>query len=111
MNRVIAALLVAAGLTGCASTSSTSGSYTTMDKPAQSAMTADLAIAALKEGNNRFVSGNMIKRDLMKHVKTTGYGPYPLATVVSCIDSRAGPEIVFDQGIGDAFSARVAGTL
>ncbi len=74
-------------------------------------MTADGAIAALKDGNQRFVSGNMIKRDLMKQVKATGYAQYPLATVVSCIDSRAGPEIVFDQGIGDVFSARVAGNF
>ena len=111
MNKLLAALLITAGLTGCASTSTTSGGYTTMDKSAQSAMSADAAIAALKAGNNRFVSGNMAKRDLMKQVKSTGYGQYPLATVVSCIDSRAGPEIVFDQGIGDVFSARVAGNF
>ena len=53
----------------------------------------------------------MIKRDLMKQVKATGYAQYPLATVLSCIDSRAGPEIVFDQGIGDVFGARVAGNF
>jgi len=111
MNKLLAALLITAGLTGCASTSTTSGGYTTMDKSAQSAMSAAAAIAALKAGNNRFVSGNMVKRDLMKQVKSTGYGQYPLATVVSCIDSRAGPEIVFDQGIGDVFSARVAGNF
>ena len=114
MNKLFAALLVAVGLAGCASTNTaptTIGSYTTMDKSAQSAMTADSAIAALKDGNKRFVSGNMIKRDLMKQVKVTGYNQFPLATVVSCIDSRAGPEIVFDQGIGDVFSARVAGNF
>ena len=82
-----------------------------MDKSAQSATTADAALAALKAGNTRFVSGNMIKRDLMKQVKATGYGQYPIASIVSCIDSRAGPEIVFDQGIGDVFSARVAGNF
>ena len=111
MNKLFAALLIVAGLSGCASTATTSGSYTTMDKSAQAAMTADAAIAALKDGNKRFVSGTMIKRDLMKQVKVTGYAQYPLATVVSCIDSRAGPEIVFDQGIGDVFSARVAGNF
>jgi carbonic anhydrase len=111
MNKLLAMLLVAAGLAGCASTNAPTGNYTTMDKPAQSAMNADRAIAALKEGNTRFVSGNMVKRDLMKQVKATGYGQYPLATIVSCIDSRAGPEIVFDQGIGDVFSARVAGNF
>jgi len=117
MNKLFAALLVAVGVAGCAATHTantniaTSSSYTTMDKSAQSAMTADSAIAALKDGNKRFVSGNMVKRDLMKQVKATGYAQYPLATVVSCIDSRAGPEIVFDQGIGDVFSARIAGNF
>lgn len=111
VKTILAALLIASGLAGCASTSTTSSGYTTMDKSAQAAMSADSAIAALKDGNKRFVSGNMAKRDLMKQVKTTGYGQYPLATVVSCIDSRAGPEIVFDQGIGDVFSARVAGNF
>ena len=114
MNKLFIVLSVVSGLTGCASTNitpTTSSSYVTMDKSAQSAMTADGAIAALKDGNKRFVSGNMIKRDLMKQVKATGYAQYPLATVVSCIDSRAGPEIVFDQGIGDVFSARVAGNF
>lgn len=86
-------------------------SYVTMDKSTQATMTPDAALAALKQGNNRFVSGAMVKRDLMKQVKATGYGQYPLASVVSCIDSRAGPEIVFDQGIGDVFSARVAGNF
>ncbi|MBP6529468.1 MAG: carbonic anhydrase [Burkholderiales bacterium] len=110
MKKILAALVVAAGLTGCASVAPSS-SYTTMDKAAQSATTADAALAALKAGNARFVSGNMIKRDLMKQVKATGYGQYPIASIVSCIDSRAGPEIVFDQGIGDVFSARVAGNF
>ena len=111
MNKILVALLITAGLAGCASTNTPSSGYTTMDKAAQSAMSADTAITALKDGNKRFVSGNMVKRDLMKQVKTTSYGQYPLATVVSCIDSRAGPEIVFDQGIGDVFSARVAGNF
>lgn len=111
MNKLLAALLITAGLTGCASTSPSSGGYTTMDKSTQSAMSSDAAIAALKDGNKRFVSGNMVKRDLMKQVKSTGYGQFPMATIVSCIDSRAGPEIVFDQGIGDVFSARVAGNF
>jgi carbonic anhydrase len=115
MNKLLVATITAIGLAGCASTTSPPGgaspSYTTMDKAAQSAMTADAAMAALKDGNKRFVSGNMLKRDLMKQVKTTGYAQYPLATIVSCIDSRAGPEIVFDQGIGDVFSARVAGNF
>ena len=110
MKKILAALVVTIGLSGCASVAP-SASYTTMDKSAQSATTADAALAALKAGNARFVSGNMIRRDLMKQVKATGYGQYPIASIVSCIDSRAGPEIVFDQGIGDVFSARVAGNF
>ncbi|HPG60759.1 MAG TPA: carbonic anhydrase family protein [Casimicrobium sp.] len=110
MKGILAAVVVAIGLSGCASVVP-SASYTTMDKSAQSATTADAALAALKAGNARFVSGNMIKRDLMKQVKATGYGQYPIASIVSCIDSRVGPEIVFDQGIGDVFSARVAGNF
>lgn len=110
MKEILAAVVVAMGLSGCASVAP-STSYTTMNKSAQSATTADAALAALKAGNARFVSGNMIKRDLMKQVKATGYGQYPIASIVSCIDSRAGPEIVFDQGIGDVFSARVAGNF
>ena len=111
MNKLFVALLVSVGLAGCASTTAPSGGYVTMDKSAQASMTADNAVKMLKDGNRRFVSGTMIQRDLMKQVKATGYGQYPLATVVSCIDSRAGPEIVFDQGIGDVFSARVAGNF
>ena len=111
MYTLLAALFVIAGLSGCAATQPAASAYTTMDKSAQSLMTADKAISALKDGNKRFVAGTMLQRDLMKQVKATGYGQYPLATIVSCIDSRAGPEIVFDQGIGDVFSARVAGNF
>ncbi len=105
---LLAVVVVTSGLGGCATVTD---SYVTMDKSTQATMTPDAALAALKQGNNRFVSGAMVKRDLMKQVKATGYGQYPLASVVSCIDSRAGPEIVFDQGIGDVFSARVAGNF
>ncbi len=83
----------------------------TKNKDLQSAITPDAAIKALKEGNTRFTGGKMVKRDLMKQVKETGKGQYPFASVVSCIDSRSGPEMVFDQGIGDMFVARVAGNI
>ena len=98
------------GLVGCASVAP-STDYATLDQAGQAKMTPDSVVASLRDGNKRFVAGNMIKRDLMKQVKTTGYAQYPMATIVSCIDSRAGPEIVFDQGIGDVFSARVAGNF
>lgn len=80
-------------------------------KELQAAITPDAAIKMLKDGNTRFTSGAMIKRDLKKQVKETGKGQYPFASIVSCIDSRSGPELVFDQGIGDMFVARVAGNI
>lgn len=77
----------------------------------QSAYTPNSAIEALKEGNQRFVSKNQINRDLLGQVSDTAGGQYPFAVVLSCIDSRVPVEIVFDQGIGDIFSARVAGNI
>ena len=65
----------------------------------------------LKEGNARFVQGKMLKRDLMQQVKATAAGQFPFATIVGCMDSRASNELLFDQGIGDIFSARVAGNF
>ncbi len=83
----------------------------TKTKEYQDAITPDMAIQKLKTGNGRFTGSKMVKRDYMKQYKVTGYGQYPFASVVSCIDSRAAPELVFDQGIGDLFVARVAGNI
>lgn len=82
-----------------------------MTKERQAGVTPDGALAMLKEGNARFVSGAMMERDLRAQVRATGEAQYPHATVLSCIDSRSGPEIVFDQGIGDVFAPRVAGNV
>ncbi len=82
-----------------------------MTKRAQAATTPDKALQMLKEGNKRFVSGRMHQRDLMVQVKATASGQYPFAVVIGCIDSRVSNELVFDQGIGDIFSARVAGNF
>ena len=82
-----------------------------MNKERQSQVTPDAAIAMLKQGNERFVSGNMAERDLKAQVKETGKGQYPFASIVSCIDSRTPPALVFDQGIGDLFVASVAGNI
>jgi carbonic anhydrase len=65
----------------------------------------------LKDGNQRFTSGKMLKRDLTGQVKATAKGQYPCAVIVSCIDSRVTPELIFDQGIGDIFDARIAGNF
>jgi carbonic anhydrase len=85
--------------------------YVTQSAESQKAMTPDKAVKMLKEGNSRFVSEKTIDRDLLKQVDMTAKGQYPFAAVVSCIDSRIPTEIVFDQGVGDIFNARVAGNF
>lgn len=80
-------------------------------KITQAAITPNKAIELLKEGNQRFVAGNMVNRDLLDQVNDTASGQYPFATVLSCIDSRVSAELIFDQGVGDIFSARVAGNI
>jgi carbonic anhydrase len=80
-------------------------------REAQAAITPSKALEILKEGNKRFVSNKLRKRDLMAQVKKTGKGQFPYAAVVSCLDSRTQPEYIFDQGIGDIFVARVAGNF
>jgi len=72
-------------------------------------MTPDQAVARLAAGNKRFVAGQSENRDYVAQARTTASGQYPFAVVLSCIDSRAAPEIVFDQGIGDVFVPRIAG--
>jgi carbonic anhydrase len=80
-------------------------------KASQTAMTPQQALAELKAGNARFVAGNPLHRDFSADVKATASGQYPFAVVLSCLDSRQPIEIVLDQGIGDIFSARVAGNV
>ncbi len=80
-------------------------------KETQGAMTPQSALQALKDGNQRFLNTSPVNRDLLEQVKDTQSGQYPFAVVLSCIDSRVPAEIVFDQGIGDIFSARVAGNI
>lgn len=86
-------------------------SAVTQTKETQAAMTPQMAMQMLKEGNTRFVQGNMLKRDLMQQVKATAAGQFPFAALVSCIDSRESGQLIFDQGIGDIFNARVAGNF
>jgi carbonic anhydrase len=84
---------------------------TTQTKASQSAMTPAQALAELKDGNARFVEGKPLHRDFPAQVQATASGQYPFAVVLSCLDSRQPIEIVLDQGIGDIFSARVAGNV
>ena len=84
---------------------------TTQTPESQSATTPSQAIEMLKQGNVRFTSGSTTSRDYQSQVSQTAGGQYPIAAVVSCIDSRIPTEIVFDQGIGDIFNARIAGNF
>ncbi|MBU2949885.1 carbonic anhydrase [Tamlana agarivorans] len=80
-------------------------------KETQATMTPASALQSLKEGNERFQNNIKANRDLKEQVNDTSGGQYPFATVLSCIDSRVPAEMVFDQGLGDIFSARVAGNF
>jgi carbonic anhydrase len=82
-----------------------------MTKEAQAAMTPAAALERLKEGNARFAAGHGTARNLQAKVLATAAGQYPFAAVLSCMDSRAPVEILFDQTIGDMFSLRVAGNV
>ncbi len=77
----------------------------------QSLMTPDSALEALLNGNKRFVSNTSVNRDLVEQVEATALGQYPFATVLHCIDSRVSAELLFDQGVGDVFSIRIAGNF
>jgi carbonic anhydrase len=80
-------------------------------KEMQASMTPDSALAELKAGNARFVAGHPRYREMSADMKATASGQFPFAVVLSCVDSRQPIEIVLDQGIGDIFSARVAGNV
>ncbi len=77
----------------------------------QAALSPADAVAMLKAGNERFVEGDMLQRDLPDQVEATAAGQYPHSIVLGCIDSRVPPELVFDQGLGDIFSPRIAGNV
>lgn len=72
---------------------------------------AEMAINLLKEGNHRFVRNQRLNRNLMAEVQATKEKQSPFAVVISCMDSRTSPEIIFDRGLGDIFSIRIAGNV
>ena len=82
-----------------------------LTKEIQDSISPDKAVEMLKEGNQRFLDKNVQDRDLHIQVQNTSDGQFPYAVVLSCIDSRVPVELVFDQGVGDIFSARVAGNI
>ncbi|MFT4843766.1 MAG: carbonic anhydrase [Planctomycetota bacterium] len=83
--------------------------YTTREL--QASMTPQRVLQVLKDGNERFATDKRLMRDLVRQVDQTSEGQHPMAVVLSCIDSRAPAEILFDLGIGDIFSVRVAGNV
>ena len=74
-------------------------------------LTPEVALDRLKEGNTRFRSNLKMNRDLLEQVNSTAEGQSPFAVILSCIDSRTSAELIFDQGLGDIFSIRVAGNV
>ena len=83
----------------------------THSKETQRNVTPDLALEILKEGNERFVKNLKTNRNLLQQVNETSKGQFPFATILSCIDSRTSAELIFDQGLGDIFSIRIAGNI
>jgi len=77
----------------------------------QSTMTPEKSLRYLKEGNKRFQNNLKANRNLLEQVNDTSEGQFPFATILSCIDSRVSAELVFDQGLGDIFSVRIAGNF
>lgn len=77
----------------------------------QSTISPEKALQFLKEGNIRFMNNLMVKRDLLEQANDTREGQWPFAAILSCIDSRTSAELIFDQGLGDVFSIRIAGNI
>ena len=119
MNRRILSLGLVIGLGACApsdteapaTTPATEMVQEVMTEATQQALTPDDVLAQLKAGNQRFVEGKLTPRDYKAQAAATASGQYPKAAVLSCLDSRVPPEIIFDQGIGDLFVGRVAGNF
>ena len=81
------------------------------NKETQAQMAPRKALQFLKEGNDRFINNLKAHRDLLEQVNETRDGQWPFATILSCIDSRTSAELIFDQGLGDIFSVRIAGNI
>ena len=83
----------------------------TLTKEMQDAITPVMAIEILKEGNKRFSNNLKANRNLLQQANETVEGQHPFAVILSCIDSRTSAELIFDQGLGDVFSVRIAGNI
>ena len=83
----------------------------TQTKEMQNNLTPEQAIEILKKGNDRFINNLKANRNLLEQVNETSDGQHPFAFILSCIDSRTSAELIFDQGLGDIFSCRIAGNI
>jgi carbonic anhydrase len=83
----------------------------TLSKEMQDVITPAFGLSLLKEGNRRFINNLKTNRNLLQQANETSENQYPLAIILSCIDSRTSAEIIFDQGLGDIFSVRIAGNI
>ncbi|MGR9013109.1 MAG: carbonic anhydrase family protein [Gammaproteobacteria bacterium] len=83
----------------------------TLTKEIQASITPAMALALLKEGNKRFINNLKVNRNLLQQANETSDGQHPFAIILSCIDSRTSVELIFDQGLGDVFSVRIAGNI
>jgi len=83
----------------------------TLTKEMQAAITPSMALDILKEGNKRFMNNLKANRNLLQQANETSDGQHPFAVILSCIDSRTSAELIFDQGLGDVFSVRIAGNI
>ena len=83
----------------------------TLNKQLQESITPQQALEILRQGNRRFVQNLKMNRNLLEQVNETRDGQWPFAAILSCIDSRTSAELIFDQGLGDIFSIRIAGNI
>ena len=82
-----------------------------LNKEMQDAITPASALELLQDGNKRFINNLKINRNLLQQANETSDGQHPFAVILSCIDSRTSAELIFDQGLGDVFSIRIAGNI
>ena len=111
ISRLALSALLIAGSFIISTTANADGGSNALTQEQQAAITPAKALSMLKQGNQRFVSGEMTNTDYVAQVKQTSAGQFPFASIVSCLDSRIPPAIVFDRGIGDLFVARIAGNF
>jgi len=104
--------IAALGASGAAFLGAPGISYAAaMSKDKRDKLTPDQILEAMKQGNERFRTGKMLRHDYLGQKRATIAGQYPAAVILSCIDSRAPAEIILDAGIGDTFNARIAGNV